>query len=116
MRIVVVEDEKHLNRIISEAMEDEGYSVDSCFNGADALEYALSAKYDVMILDIMLPKLDGLELVRRLRRRGDTNRRRNGRRRCPPPPGPGPSAPPRRCDTGALPHGARQRGGQGGGT
>ncbi len=72
MRILVVEDEKHLNRIISEAMEDEGYSVDSCFNGADALEYALSAKYDVMILDIMLPKLDGLELVRRLRRRGDT--------------------------------------------
>ena len=71
MRILVVEDEKHLNRIISEAMEDEGYSVDRCFNGADALEYALSAKYDVMILDIMLPKLDGLELVRRLRRRGD---------------------------------------------
>lgn len=71
MRVLVVEDEKHLNRIISEAMEDEGYSVDSCFNGADALEYALSAKYDVMILDIMLPKLDGLELVRRLRRRGD---------------------------------------------
>lgn len=71
MRILVVEDEKHLNRIISEAMEDEGYSVDSCFNGADALEYALSAKYDVMILDIMLPKLDGLELVRCLRRRGD---------------------------------------------
>lgn len=71
MRILVVEDEKHLNRIISEAMEDEGYSVDSCFNGADALEYALSAKYDVMILDIMLPKHDGLELVRRLRRRGD---------------------------------------------
>ena len=71
MRILVVEDEKHLNRIISEAMEDEGYSVDSCFNGADALEYALSTKYDVMILDIMLPKLDGLELVRRLRRRGD---------------------------------------------
>lgn len=71
MRILVVEDEKHLNRIISEEMEDEGYSVDSCFNGADALEYALSAKYDVMILDIMLPKLDGLELVRRLRRRGD---------------------------------------------
>lgn len=71
MRILVVEDEKHLNRIISEAMEDEGYSVDRCFSGADALEYALSAKYDVMILDIMLPKLDGLELVRRLRRRGD---------------------------------------------
>lgn len=71
MRVLVVEDEKHLNRIITEAMEDEGYSVDSCFNGADALDYALSTVYDVMILDIMLPKLDGLELVRRLRRGGN---------------------------------------------
>ena len=71
MRVLVVEDEKHLNRIITEAMEDEGYSVDSCFNGADALDYTLSAVYDVMILDIMLPKLDGLELVRRLRRGGN---------------------------------------------
>ncbi|MBP3539119.1 MAG: response regulator transcription factor [Oscillospiraceae bacterium] len=72
MRVLVVEDEKNLNRIISELMEDEGYSVDSCFNGADALEYTLAARYDVMILDIMLPKLDGLELVRRLRSHGDT--------------------------------------------
>ena len=71
MRILVAEDEKHLNRIISEAMEDEGYSVDSCFNGADALDYALSADYDVMILDIMMPKLDVLELVRRLRSGGN---------------------------------------------
>ena len=71
MRVLVVEDEKHLNRIITEAMEDEGDSVDSCFNGADALDYAQSAVYDVMILDIMLPKLDGLELVRRLRRGGN---------------------------------------------
>lgn len=38
MRILVVEDEKNLNRIISEAMEDEGYSVDSCFNGLDGLD------------------------------------------------------------------------------
>lgn len=71
MRILVVEDEKHLNRIITEAMVDEGYSVDSCFNGADALDYAMTSVYDVMILDIMLPKLDGLELVRRLRRDGN---------------------------------------------
>ncbi len=74
MRVLVVEDEKHLNRIITEAMEDEGYSVDSCFNGADALDYALSAVYDVMILDIMLPKMAGLELVRRLRRGGNDTR------------------------------------------
>lgn len=71
MRILVVEDEKNLNRIITEAMEDEGYSVDSCFNGADALDYALAAKYNVMILDIMMPKMDGLELVRRLRQSGN---------------------------------------------
>lgn len=71
MRILVVEDEKHLNRIITGAMQDEGYSVDSCFNGADALDYALATYYDVMILDIMLPKMDGLELVRQLRQRGN---------------------------------------------
>lgn len=72
MRVLVVEDEKHLNRIISELMEDEGYSVDSCFNGADALEYTLAARYDVIILDIMLPRLNGLELVRKMRSHGDT--------------------------------------------
>ena len=70
MRILVVEDEKHLNRIISEAVEDEGYSVDSCYNGLEALEYLECADYDVIILDIMMPKMNGLELVRRLRDRG----------------------------------------------
>ena len=72
MRILVVEDEKHLNRIISEAVEDEGYSVDSCYNGLEALEYLECADYDVIIQDIMMPKMNGLELVRRLRDRGDS--------------------------------------------
>lgn len=72
MRILVVEDEKNLNRIISEAMEDEGYSVDSCFNGLDGLDYARAASYDVIILDINMPKLNGLDMVRRLRAEGDT--------------------------------------------
>ena len=71
MRILVVEDEKHLNRIISEAVEDEGYSVDSCYNGLEALEYLECAQYDVMILDVMMPKMDGFTLVRKLRERGD---------------------------------------------
>ncbi len=70
MRILVVEDERHLNRIISEAMEDEGYSVDSCFNGRDGLDYATGTDYDVIILDIMMPKMDGLEMLRRLRAAG----------------------------------------------
>ena len=72
MRILVVEDEKHLNRIISEAVEDEGYSVDSCYNGVEALEYLACADYEVIILDIMMPKMNGLELVRRLRSEGNS--------------------------------------------
>lgn len=71
MRILVVEDEKHLNRIICEAVEDEGYSVDSCYNGVEALEYLECAGYDVIILDVMMPKMNGFELVKRLRDRGD---------------------------------------------
>ena len=70
MRILVVEDEKHLNRIISEAVEDEGYSVDCCFNGVEAMDYLAGAEYDVIILDVMMPKMDGLTLVRKLRERG----------------------------------------------
>ncbi len=73
MRILVVEDEKNMNRLISEAMEDEKYSVDSCFDGAEALEFALAADYDVIILDVNLPKLDGFTVVERLRDRGCTS-------------------------------------------
>ena len=48
MRTLVVEDERHLNRMISEAILDEGYSVDSCFNGLEALELCECAEYDVI--------------------------------------------------------------------
>lgn len=70
MRTLVVEDEKHLNRMISEAILDEGYSVDSCFNGLEALELCECAQYDVIVLDIMMPKMDGFEFVRRIRENG----------------------------------------------
>lgn len=46
MRILVVEDEKNLNRILAETLTDEGYSVDRCFNGQEALEYMACARYD----------------------------------------------------------------------
>lgn len=72
MRILVVEDEKHINSLISEALTDEGYSIDSCYNGLQALEFLECAKYDVIVLDIMMPKMDGLELVRIMRNRGDS--------------------------------------------
>jgi DNA-binding response OmpR family regulator len=71
MRILVAEDEKNLNRIITEALRDEGYSVDPCFNGLDALEFCAGADYDVIVLDINMPRMDGLSVVRRLRERGD---------------------------------------------
>ena len=67
MRILVVEDEKNMNRLISEAMEDEKYSVDSCFDGVEALDYAIAADYDVIILDVNLPRMDGFTVVERLR-------------------------------------------------
>ena len=70
MRTLVVEDEKHLNRLISEAILDEGYSVESCFNGLEALELCECAQYDVIVLDIMMPKMDGFEFVRRIRENG----------------------------------------------
>lgn len=70
MRILVVEDEKNMNRLISEAMEDEKYSVDSCYDGAEALDYAMAADYDVIILDVNMPKMDGFTVVERLRSGG----------------------------------------------
>ena len=70
MRILIVEDEKNMNRLISEAMKDEKYSVDSCFDGQDALDYALTVDYDVIILDVNLPKMDGFAVVEKLRTEG----------------------------------------------
>lgn len=71
MRILVVEDEKHLNGMIAEALRDAGYCTDSCFDGVEALSYLDGASYDVIVLDIMMPRMDGLTLVRTLRARKD---------------------------------------------
>ena len=73
MRILVAEDEKNMNRLISEAMRDEKYSVDSCYDGKDALDYALAADYDVIILDVNMPGADGFTVVSKLRDRGCTS-------------------------------------------
>ena len=67
MRILVVEDERDLNNVIVKKLTLDGYSVDACFDGLDALEYIEMGEYDAVILDIMLPKLSGLGVLERLR-------------------------------------------------
>ena len=70
MRILIAEDEKSLNRILTARLRAEHYSVDSCYDGQEALELSGVVHYDVIVLDIMMPKMDGLEAVRRMRERG----------------------------------------------
>ena len=70
MRILIAEDQKDLNRIITKRLSAEGYSVDSCFDGEEALSYIEMAEYDGIILDIMMPKRDGLSVLHSLREKG----------------------------------------------
>lgn len=67
MRILIAEDERDLNRILTARLRAEHYSVDSCFNGREAMEYLHSAEYDALILDIMMPVMDGLAVLKNLR-------------------------------------------------
>ncbi|MBQ7718621.1 MAG: response regulator transcription factor [Clostridia bacterium] len=67
MRLLVVEDEKHLNKTITERLSRQGYTVDSCFDGEDALYYIENTKYDGIILDVMMPKINGFEVLRTMR-------------------------------------------------
>ena len=67
MRILLVEDEIDLNNIISKYLKKNGYSVDSVFDGEEALYYLKSTIYDLIILDIMLPKIDGYQVAKTIR-------------------------------------------------
>ena len=70
MRILVVEDQRDMNRLMVRTLTKAGYSVDGCFDGEEALDYLLGAEYDGIVLDVMMPRLDGYELLRRLREGG----------------------------------------------
>ena len=70
MRILVAEDERDLNRLISEELEEAGYSVDRCYDGGEAMDFVDSAVYDAAVLDIMMPVKSGREVVREMRARG----------------------------------------------
>lgn len=72
MRVLVVEDEKDLNRVITKKLKVEGYSVDTCFNGGDAIDYIAAASYDIIVMDITMPVKNGYEVLSHIRAAGNT--------------------------------------------
>ena len=70
MRILLAEDERSLSRAVIALLEKNNYSADAVYDGAEALEYLAAENYDAVILDIMMPKMDGLTVLRKLRERG----------------------------------------------
>ncbi|MGB7873862.1 MAG: response regulator transcription factor [Anaerolineales bacterium] len=71
MRVLLVEDEHKISAYIKRGLEESGYAVDAVFNGREVLDWAEAASYDLIILDVMLPIMDGLTVCRELRQRGD---------------------------------------------
>lgn len=71
MRLLLIEDDASLQNIIAKRLKAEGYTVDSCTDGESGYDYASGLEYDCVILDIMLPKLSGLEVLKRLRSEGN---------------------------------------------
>ncbi len=72
MRVLVVEDEQKINRTVCQALREESYAVDPAYDGEEAEQLSEINDYDLIILDIMLPKRDGLQVCADIRRRGDT--------------------------------------------
>ncbi len=72
MRILLAEDEQDLNRIITRKLTSDGYSVDSCLDGEEAIDILSYTDYDAVILDIMMPKADGFAVLKSLRDAGKT--------------------------------------------
>ena len=71
MRILIAEDEKDLNRILTARLQAEHYSVDSCYDGGAVFDYLAGAEYDGLILDIMMPVMDGITVLKKLRSQGN---------------------------------------------
>ena len=71
MRVLVVEDQPEMNALLVRQLNEAHYSVDGCLNGNDALDYLAGGAYDAVVLDVMLPGVDGLEVLRRRRAAGD---------------------------------------------
>ena len=71
MRILVVDDELPMRTALTEALRSEDYHVTSAANGEEALEMAFAADYSLILLDVMMPKIDGLSVCKELRKRGN---------------------------------------------
>ena len=71
MRIILAEDEKALARAVAKIFEKNNYSVDVVYNGEDALDYIESGNYDAAVLDIMMPKMDGITVLKKVREKGN---------------------------------------------
>ena len=71
MKILLVEDEIDLNNVVTKYLKKNGYSIDSIFDGEEALDYLRYGEYDLVILDIMMPKVNGFEVIKELRNNGD---------------------------------------------
>lgn len=69
MKILVVEDEKDLNEIITKRLRKAKYTVDACYNGREAVDYIFVGEYDVVLLDVMLPGISGIDVVREIRKK-----------------------------------------------
>jgi DNA-binding response OmpR family regulator len=69
MRVLIVEDELRIAAYLKRGLEEQGYAVDSAFNGREGLEWTRTVDYDVIVLDIMLPEIDGLAVCLQLRKR-----------------------------------------------
>lgn len=67
MKLLIVEDEQHLCQTLSKHLKSEGYTVDTCHDGKEALDYIAGTEYDAIILDIMLPGLDGISVLKKIR-------------------------------------------------
>jgi two-component system response regulator ArlR len=70
MRILIVEDELHLAEALTQILKKHNYSVDAVHDGRSGLDYALSGIYDLLLLDIMIPEMDGLSVLKELRKKG----------------------------------------------
>ena len=72
MRLLIAEDEKSLSRALAAILTRNNYSVDTVYDGKAALEYLEATNYDGLILDVMMPKMDGITVLKTLRARGNT--------------------------------------------